>query len=261
MIEIIPFEPWHARQLIPQKQQSGERFSPPESGEAFTGTLGQKVLFCVGRAHGFGAWALLSKDAGPHMVAITRIFRRLLVLNGSDPLEALIKPDFPQAHRLMKMLGFGKSGMDKETGYDVYVREWRPALVAAVEKAVMDGHGVECPTTHEFTDGTYLRRMFIPAGTVIVGKAHLVETLNICAKGDISILTAKGPKRFAAGDVAVSEAGIQKIGFAHEDTVWVNVFSNPTNERDIGKLEKMFARDPIAPVDVDKFMQLALEEK
>lgn len=101
------------------------------------------------------------------------------------------------------------------------------------------GGGVDIPTDHIFAEGVYCRKAFIPKGTVIVGRTHRRQTLNICALGDISILTTQGAARFKSGDVVVSEAGIKKIGFAHEDTIWINVF--PTSERDIEKIEEMFS--------------------
>ncbi|MNW18204.1 hypothetical protein D3C71_2176720 [compost metagenome] len=41
--------------------------------------------------------------------------------------------------------------------------------------------------------------------------------------------------RFQAGHVAVSKPGIQKVGYAHQDTVFINVFR--TDETDIEKIE------------------------
>jgi len=97
----------------------------------------------------------------------------------------------------------------------------------------------ELPAEHMLIDGVYTRTLRIPKGTVLIGKIHLKECVNIVAKGDISILTETGAGRIQAGHVAVSGPGIQKLGYAHEDTVFINVFR--TDETDIEKIENEIA--------------------
>lgn len=94
---------------------------------------------------------------------------------------------------------------------------------------------IDFPVEHTLIDGVYTRTLFIPKGSFLVGKIHLKECVNIVAKGDISILTETGMGRFQAGYIAVSKPGIQKLGYAHEDTVFVNVFR--TDETNIEKIE------------------------
>lgn len=101
----------------------------------------------------------------------------------------------------------------------------------------------EMRVEHEFADGMYLRKLHIPKGTILVGKIHLKSCLNIVASGEIDVLTEFGSRRLSAGFTGVSRAGIQKVGIAHEDTVFINVFR--TDETDIGKVEAEIAVDPI----------------
>lgn len=77
---------------------------------------------------------------------------------------------------------------------------------------------------HEFVDGMYLRRLHIPAGMVLVGKWHLKACVNVVEVGDITVLTEHGMFRARAGSLAVSPAGSIKVGIAHADTVFVNIF-------------------------------------
>ena len=60
-------------------------------------------------------------------------------------------------------------------------------------------------------------------------------TRPIISKGDISVATKDGIKRVQAPHTFVSKAGIQKVVFAHEDTIWTTIHA--TNETDIDKLE------------------------
>lgn len=100
-------------------------------------------------------------------------------------------------------------------------------------------HGRELPVEHEFADGMYLRKLFIPKGTILVGKIHRQPCMNIVASGDISLLTEFGVKRVQAGFTGASQAGIQKVGFAHEDTVFINVFRTPIT--DVEQIEAAIA--------------------
>lgn len=93
----------------------------------------------------------------------------------------------------------------------------------------------EFEVQHTLIDGIYTRTLFIPKGSLLMGKVHLKECVNIVAKGDISVLTETGMGRFQAGHVAVSKPSIQKVGYAHQDTVFINVFR--TDETNIEKIE------------------------
>jgi len=103
------------------------------------------------------------------------------------------------------------------------------------ELMALPGEHIELPVEHEFAAGMYMRKLFIKKGTFLIGKIHRKECINIVAQGDISVLTETGSKRVKAGFTVVSPAGIQKVGYAHEDTIFINVFL--TNETDIEKIE------------------------
>jgi hypothetical protein len=72
-----------------------------------------------------------------------------------------------------------------------------------------------------------------------MGKIQKTEYLNVVSQGEISVLTENGMKRVKAPAVIRSKPGLKRAGLAHEDTVWQTVHQNPTDERDIDKLEAM----------------------
>jgi len=96
-------------------------------------------------------------------------------------------------------------------------------------------------------DGMVARTIFIPKGMLLVGKVHKLACLNIVLKGDISILTENGSGRLVAGQQAVSPPGIQKIGFANDDTVFMNVFR--TDETTLEGIEDAIAWPDLAAFD------------
>lgn len=96
---------------------------------------------------------------------------------------------------------------------------------------------------HEVTDGMYLRKMFIPKGTILVGKVHLKHCHNVVASGDITVLTETGCRRVKAGFTGMSKPGTQKVGLAHEDTVFINIFH--TEKTDLSEIEAEIACDAL----------------
>ena len=94
---------------------------------------------------------------------------------------------------------------------------------------------VSLPFTETLVDGLYTRTVFIPKGCELVGKIHRRPCVNIVAKGDITIMTETGYLRVQAGYTVTSPAGIQKIGYAHEDTIFINVFR--TDVTDLALIE------------------------
>jgi len=94
---------------------------------------------------------------------------------------------------------------------------------------------VEIVTKHYFSKGLYAREIFIPKGTVLVGKIHKYLSLNILSQGDITILTEFGARRVSAPYTVVSPPLTKRVGYAHEDTVWTTVHA--TDETDLEKIE------------------------
>jgi hypothetical protein len=90
---------------------------------------------------------------------------------------------------------------------------------------------------HHFADGLYAREILIRAGTILTGKVHSTEHLNIVSKGRIAVWTEDGMKIVAAPCTLVSRPGTKRVGFAIEDTVWTTIHANPENLTDLPALE------------------------
>lgn len=110
--------------------------------------------------------------------------------------------------------------------------------VNAAEALMRELPQIEMPVTHHFSKGVYARELFIPKGTVLTGKIHKEENLNIMLKGELSVLIGDEIKRVRAPFIVVSPPGTKRIAFAHEDTIWVTVHG--TDERDLEKIEQRF---------------------
>lgn len=95
-------------------------------------------------------------------------------------------------------------------------------------------------TSHHFTDGLYVREMFLPAGTMLVGMEHKVENYFYVAAGRLTIWSPEGEVDVEAPWMGVVPAGAQRIGYAHEDTICFNTIPNPKNLTDIDEVEAEF---------------------
>ena len=134
--------------------------------------------------------------------------------------------------------------IDPETG-DVTFRhsgtalEMRARILELKDALIAAGGSSDYPVNHEFCDGMYIRRLLIPRGELLLGKIHRKDCINFVERGDISLLTEFGARRVQAGYVGVSRAGIMKVGFAHADTVFVNIFR--TDKTSIDEIEEEIA--------------------
>jgi hypothetical protein len=83
---------------------------------------------------------------------------------------------------------------------------------------------VDCPLQHVFAPGVYARTIFIPAGTVVVGKIHKHQHLNILSQGCVSVMTeGGGAEQFQGPLTMVSPAGCKRAVYAHTDVTWTTV--------------------------------------
>lgn len=117
--------------------------------------------------------------------------------------------------------------------------------VNEIESEMRKHEQIEIPVKHYFSQGVYAREITIPAGTLLTGKIHKFEQLNILSAGEISVLTEDGIKRVQAPFTVVSPPGTKRIAFAHTQCVWTTIHG--THETDLEKIEDHF----IAQSDAD----------
>lgn len=104
---------------------------------------------------------------------------------------------------------------------------------------------IDIPPVHYFAKGLYAREISIPKGTILTGKVHKTEHLNIISKGDITVWTETGMRRIQAPFTMISLPGTKRVGYTHEDTIWTTIHG--TNEQDLEKLETELI-DPEVPL-------------
>lgn len=105
---------------------------------------------------------------------------------------------------------------------------------------------IELEPKHYFAEGLYAREVHIPAGVCVTGKVHKRQHLVTISTGDVTVWTEQGMQRLKAPAIFVSHPGAKRAAFAHEDTVFTTFHANPTEERDVEKVEALFV-EPIDP--------------
>lgn len=103
---------------------------------------------------------------------------------------------------------------------------------------------VDCPLKHHFGPGVYVREMFAPKGTLVIGHAHNTEHLNIMLTGKARILVEGKVKEMTAPCIVTSTVGTRKAAVVVEDMRWLTI--HPTPLRDVNKLEaELFTKSPV----------------
>ncbi len=90
----------------------------------------------------------------------------------------------------------------------------------------VSGSVLNIEPVHRFLPGVYMREVTIPAGTLLTSRLHKTRHACIVSKGSITVWSNhEGVQRISAPATFISEPGVRRVGYAHEDTVWSNVHS------------------------------------
>lgn len=96
----------------------------------------------------------------------------------------------------------------------------------------------EIPITHKFADQLYIRQMDMKAGQIVVGAIHNHLHVWFLMTGRVLINNNGNKIEHIAPCYTVSKPGSRRVIYAVEDSIFINVHKNPTNTKDIKKLEK-----------------------
>lgn len=121
------------------------------------------------------------------------------------------------------------------------------SLEQALNDVVSDGTlpVADCPVKHHYANGLYAREIFIPAGSVVVGKIHKFEHLNLISRGKVYVVTEFGNQIYDATETPItfkSPAGTKRALFAETDLIWTTF--HITDKTDVDEiLKEIIAED------------------
>jgi quercetin dioxygenase-like cupin family protein len=81
----------------------------------------------------------------------------------------------------------------------------------------------------------YMRKVFRPAGTLIVGKVHKEPHFFLCAMGEIVAWTENGMITLLPGDVVESQPGTKRVTMAVTDSIGITI--HRTDKTDLDEIE------------------------
>lgn len=109
-------------------------------------------------------------------------------------------------------------------------------IIGDGKKTVREAESLEI--IDEFTEGVYMRRMDVKKGSLIVGAIHKELHSWFLMHGTVKVADAENVNYFKAPYYTISQPGTQRIIEVVEDAIWVNIHSNPNNQRNIDIIEK-----------------------
>ncbi len=116
----------------------------------------------------------------------------------------------------------------------------------------------EFPLIHTFVPGKYLRSIFLPAGTRVVGKLHRHECLNWITSGLVQMFTETGGLELLQGPCKMlSPAGTKRVLHVLEDTIWT--VEHLTSSTDLSQIESEVIAESYSALGLDDPMIRLLE--
>lgn len=106
--------------------------------------------------------------------------------------------------------------------------------VLALQSHLAEAPQFDFPVMHHFTAGAYARQLFMPEGTVIVGRMHRTEHL-LFVSGDVTILNGGERERVEGVRVLNTQPGTKRAIYAHADTTLITF--HITDSRDLAEIE------------------------
>lgn len=109
---------------------------------------------------------------------------------------------------------------------------------------VFDPENNPMPVVHHHAPDIYLREIFMPAQTFVIGAKHKTDHYNIILTGSALVLMEGKLTRVDAPLVVRTGAGVKKVLLILKDMRWLTVHSNPDQETDEETLEEMLTDEP-----------------
>lgn len=88
------------------------------------------------------------------------------------------------------------------------------------------------PTEHFFTPGLYVRKIFMPAQSMLTSMKHKTEHPFMITSGKVQVLHQDGEEMYEAPYMGITKEGTKRVLYIHEDTTWFTFHANPENITD-----------------------------
>ena len=104
------------------------------------------------------------------------------------------------------------------------------SIMASMPQVDLSDH-----TKHHFADGMYIRELFRPAGTTIVGKVHKKEHFYIVLSGTVTVVGDGFRETITAPRIIKSQPGTKRAVYAETDAICITI--HRTDSTDLEEIE------------------------
>jgi len=113
------------------------------------------------------------------------------------------------------------------------------AMLASDDIRIAKGNSDMFPLKHSFSEGVYVREMFMPRGGLVIGKLYKISHTWFLLSGELEVATDEGTEYYIGPCYVNAPEGTKRVLHAVSDVIFVNVYPNPENITDTDKLEEI----------------------
>ncbi len=113
------------------------------------------------------------------------------------------------------------------------------AMLASDDIRIAKGNSDMFPLKHSFSEGVYIREMFMPQGGLVIGKLYKISHTWFLLSGELEVATDEGTEYYIGPCYVNAPEGTKRVLHAVSDVIFVNVYPNPENITDTDKLEEI----------------------
>ena len=106
---------------------------------------------------------------------------------------------------------------------DVIASDLLQGKVQALQDALMAFEPYQPETEHVFHGGMYCRKVFRPAGVLVVGKVHKKEHFYMVVSGTVKVTTDDGIQTITGPVLLCSKPGTKRAVYAETDAVCMTI--------------------------------------
>ena len=114
--------------------------------------------------------------------------------------------------------------------------------VEALQREIMRCEQYEPLTEHLFHGGMYCRKVFRPAGCLIVGKVHKKEHFYMVVFGTVVVTTDEGVRRITGPAMLCSNPGTKRAVLAETDALCMTI--HRTDATTVDEVDDLVEDDP-----------------
>lgn len=119
------------------------------------------------------------------------------------------------------------------------------------------------PVKEHFTDGIYVREVFLPKDSLVTSKIHKTRHQFFILQGKCIVWIDGKEQILEAPYIGVTEAGTQRVVYVLEDLVWATSHANPDNETSEQIEERIIEKhdNPYLSLEIKERVNNLLNEK